>query len=249
MRLLVTRPEPEAHALAHEVRGLGHEPALQPLLEFQSLDFDQAQLSSAGALVFTSGNALRALREKRGLSGIERIPVFCAGSQTARRLQEAGFQTVAATADTAEELASRIISQASRGAKLIHVTGEHQAFDLAGALAREGLQLSTLHVYVMKAREAFDSGVAGDLRSGASGGVILMSPRTAEIFVALCRKHELLESAKALRYFGLAESVAKKLKPLEPAHVNIAAKPNREALLALIAALPPAGQNFAEEGR
>ena len=109
--------------------------------------------------------------------------------------------------------------------------------------------MSTLRVYVMKARDAFEPWLARDLKAGAAGGVILMSPRTAEIFVSLCRLHGLAESAKVLRYFCLAGSVARRLKPLEAAHVDIAAKPDRQALLALLAALPPAGQDTAGNGR
>ncbi len=243
MRVLVTRPEPEAAAQADELRGMGHEPVLQPLLEFRALDFDPAPLRSAAALIFTSGNALRALREKIDPRDIAQTPVLCVGSETARRARAAGFKSVAATADTAEELSAKIVSQTGRGVPLVHVTGEHQAFDLAQALAHEGLSLHTLRVYVMKAREVFDSQAAGELQAGAIGGVILMSPRTAEIFVSLCRHYELLDCAKDLSYFCLAESVAKKLKPLEPANVHIAARPGREALLALLAALPTPGQD------
>jgi uroporphyrinogen-III synthase len=249
MRLLVTRPEPEAGALARELRDLGHEPVLQPLLEFRPLDFDPAPLSSAHALVFTSGNGLRGLREKLDLSGMLDYEIFCVGSETERRLRAAGFDRVAAAAETAEELAAKIASTLEKGARLVHVTGEHQAFELAEALGREGLCVCTLRVYKMAARDAFDSLLAGDIKAGGIAGVILMSPRTAGIFVSLCRRHELLANAKALRYFCLAGSVAAKLEPLEAANVFVAAKPNRAALLALLATLPPAGHDLVKHDR
>ena len=63
MRLLVTRPEPGASIFAEELRELGHEPILQPLLEFRALNFDPAKLRAAQALIITSGNCLRALEE------------------------------------------------------------------------------------------------------------------------------------------------------------------------------------------
>ena len=150
MRLLVTRAEPEAGRLAAELRALGQEPVLQPLLEFRRLDFDPAQLKTAGALIFTSGNALRALEEKP-LNGAADTPAFCVGGETARRAMRAGFQ-VAATAGTAAELVPKIVSLAGKAANIVHVTGEHQAFDLSKALSGEGLSLNTLCVYRMKAR-------------------------------------------------------------------------------------------------
>ncbi len=243
MRLLVTRPEPDAGALAEELRLLGHEPVIQPLLEFRVLDFDAAPLLAADALIFTSGNALRALREKLNPERISSCPVFCVGGETERRARQAGFKTIAATADTAEELTAKIVTPAGKSMRLVHVTGEHQAFDLAAALAREGLSIRTLRVYGMKARCAFDSQIAGEVKAGEIGGVILMSPRTAGIFVALCLQHGLLDYAKSLHYFCLASTVADRLKRLEPVHVHAALKPNRTALLALLAALPTTGQD------
>jgi uroporphyrinogen-III synthase len=75
MRLLVTRPEPDAGALAEELRTLGHEPVLQPLLEFHVLDFDLGSLKTADALIFTSRNGLRALSEKLDLGSVAHRPV------------------------------------------------------------------------------------------------------------------------------------------------------------------------------
>jgi len=108
MRLLVTRPEPDAGALAEELRKLGHEPVLEPLLEFRVLDFDLAPLKTADALIFTSGNSLRALREKLNPGCISSCPVFCVGGETETRARAAGFKTIKAAADTAEELAGKI---------------------------------------------------------------------------------------------------------------------------------------------
>ncbi len=249
MRLLVTRPESETGALAEELRNLGHEPVLQPLLQYHGLEFDPAPIETAQALILTSGNGLRALRERIDLSGFSNTPVFCVGNETARRAREAGLQAVAATAQTAEELAAKIVQTVKKNERLVHVTGEHQAFDLAEALVREGLSICTLRVYDMKARSEFESPVVDEIKAGRIGGVILMSPRTAEVFVSLCRKHLLLDCANALRYFCLAGSVARKLKPLEPAQVYVAVEPNRPALLALVAALPTPGHDRVKQDR
>ena len=240
MRLLVTRPEPDAAALADELLALGHEPVVQPLLEFQPLDFDPAPLKTAGALIVTSRNGLRALQGRIDPAGIAGCPVFCVGGETERGLRQAGFQTIAAVAETAEQLAAAIAKTAARGASLVHVTGEHQAFDLAGALEGRGFSIATLRVYEMKAASAFSGAVSDALEAGSIGGVILMSPRTAEIFVSLCRQHGLWDRARFLDYYCLANSVSNRLKPLEAVHVHIAQRPDRASLLGL---LPPRGQD------
>jgi uroporphyrinogen-III synthase len=100
----------------------------------------------------------------------------------------------------------------------------------------------------MAARNAFDSALIETVKAGGIEGVILMSPRTAEIFVAICRHHDLFDYARPIYYFCLAESVAKRLEPLAPARVLVAGKPNRAALLALLAAPPLPGHDSVQCG-
>jgi len=243
MRLLVTRPEPDAGAQAQEIRDLGHEAVLQPLLEFQALDFDPSALDGADGLIVTSRNALRALGRKFGPNAAARCPVFCVGRETERLLREAGFGTADAVAETAEDLAGKIVQTVGKGTRLIHATGEHQAFDLPQALGREGILVSVLPVYTMKARGALDAPVVEEIERGAIHGALLMSPRTAEIFVSLCKQHGILGRARLLAYFCLAKSVANRLKALDPANAFVAARPDRAALLALLPHSSTPGQD------
>lgn len=236
MRLLVTRPEPEARAFADELRALGHDAILQPLLEFHALQFDLEPLRSAQAIIVTSGNSLRALQETCGVKDIVSIPLYCVGEETAKRARSLGFQNLVAIADTAEALAGKIISSARKDEPLVHITGEHQAFDLADALAREGFCVQSVRVYSMEACGEFSASVDAMLKAGEIDGVILMSPRTADIYVSLCHRHGNLNCAKTLSYFCLSGNVAAKLASFEPDRVLVSRKPNKEALLDLLCA-------------
>jgi uroporphyrinogen-III synthase len=243
MRLLLTRPLSDEDPLTQEVRELGHEPVLQPLLDFRLLDFSSALFSDADVLVFTSGNAIRALKARGLISGAAHVPLFCAGPETARRALAAGFRTITGIAPTAVSLAAKIAARAPANARIAHITGAHQAFDLTGRLSEKGFAAQAVYTYAMEARAAFEPEVAAGIADGQIGGVILMSPRTAETFVALCHGHGLILRARYLRYLCLAESVACKLKPLAPAQVDVASEPGRKALLGLVAALPRPGQD------
>jgi uroporphyrinogen-III synthase len=141
---------------------------------------------------------------------------------------------VAACRD-AERLAGEI-GAGGEGRELVHA-GQHQARSGAGA---DGFSVNTLRIYEMKARSAFESALVEAFEAGSIGGVMLMSPRTAEIFVSLCKRHGLFERARRLDYFCLANSVSNRLKPLDPVYVHVAQKPERAALLKL---LPPHGQD------
>ena len=234
MRLLVTRPEPDASAFAEELRTLGHDAILQPLLEFRILGFDRSLLKAAHAVIMTSGNAVRAIEASVARSDLADIPFYCVGEETAKRAHAAGFRALIATADTAERLAPRILSTARDGQIIVHLAGEHQAFDLAGALAAEGLPLQTLPVYSMEACRDLSLSVVTAMKAGEIDGAILMSPRTAGIYVSLCHSHGLHDSAKRLRYFCISENVAAKLALLMPDDVRVPDKPSRKALLELL---------------
>ncbi len=234
MRLLVTRPEPDASTFAEELRGLGHEPVLQPLIEFRVLDFDFAPLRAAEVLMITSGNSLRALQERGIVADILGKPLYCVGEQTAKRALAAGFETVLEVADTGEELARKIIASGRRDAPLVHVMGEHMAFDIVGALRREGFTVHSVTAYSMDACDQLKPAVVAMLRASEIDGVILMSPRTAEIYVSLCHRHSIDVYAKSPLYFCISENVAVKLASLKPSHVRVPTKPNRKALLELL---------------
>ncbi len=234
MRLLVTRPEPDASAFAEELRGLGHEPVLQPLLEFRVLDFDLEPLRAAEILIITSGSSLRALEERGVANGILGKPLYCVGEQTANRALAAGFKTVLEIADTGEELARKIIASGGRDALLVHIMGEHMAFDIVGSLANEGFPIQSVTVYSMEACADLPPSVDALMRAGELDGVILMSPRTAEIYVSLCHRHRILDYAKTPLYLCISENVAAKLASLKPNHMRVSAKPNRKALLELL---------------
>jgi len=236
MRLLVTRPEPDASAFAEELRGLGHEAVLQPLLQFRVLDFDLAPLRAAEILIITSGNSLRALQERGGIEGILGKPLYCVGEQTAKRALAVGFETVLAMAETGEELAGKIIASGRKDALLVHIMGEHMAFDIAAALASKGFSVQSVTVYAMEACREFSARVGEMLKAGEVDGVILMSPRTAEIYVSLCHRHGIADCAKSPLYFCLSKNAAAMLASLKPDHVRISGKPNRTALLELLAA-------------
>jgi uroporphyrinogen-III synthase len=59
--VLVTRPEPDNEATAAVLRARGLEVLLSPVLRFEAVAFEIDPDERYGAVVVTSGNALRAL--------------------------------------------------------------------------------------------------------------------------------------------------------------------------------------------
>ena len=72
------------------------------------------------------------------------------------------------------------------------------------------------------------------LAMGEIDGVILLSPRTAQVYATLMRKQGLATVARGLTHFCLSPAVARRLELLGNLRMQIAEAPRLEAALALI---------------
>ncbi|MBV8593867.1 MAG: uroporphyrinogen-III synthase, partial [Caulobacteraceae bacterium] len=87
-RVWIARSAPGALQMGAEVRALGFEAVVAPLLEARSVGSGPIDLSGVAALAFTSGHAVRAFAARSPERG---LPVFAVGAATAREAKRAGF--------------------------------------------------------------------------------------------------------------------------------------------------------------
>jgi uroporphyrinogen-III synthase len=231
MRLLVTRPEPDALRQADLLRAHGHEPVIAPLLHVEPLHNPIIPLEHVAALIVTSRNAVRTLKQHPLLAEALRLPVYAVGRATAEAARQLGFAQIIEGPGTGEGLAALILDRGAPG-PFLHLSGKDIAFDMTAALERCGLQASRIAIYRAEPAAALPAPVFNLLRIGGLDGVILMSPRTAATFAALLPQ-DLVPILRDLRAFCLSEAVAQALQPL-PFALRIAVKPREEEILALI---------------
>jgi uroporphyrinogen-III synthase len=235
MRLLVTRPEPDALKLMAALQEHGHEATVEPLLTVSFAADDGIDLDGVQALIATSRNALRAFKAHPLRAAAQHLPLFAVGRATATEARTLGFEMVVTGAGTAEELVTHIVSVADPAAGLLlHLSGDAQAIDLEAELATHGFRVVTHVVYRMQPATALTAEVVEQLAMGEIDGVILMSPRTATIYASLVRKHGLVSIACGLIHFCLSDAVAQRLQPLGPVPIETAEMPRLEEVLALI---------------
>jgi uroporphyrinogen-III synthase len=234
MRLLVTRPEPDATRQAMLLAARGHEPVLAPLLAIETATEMPLELDGAQALIVTSRNALRALATHRDLAASLQLPLFAVGEATAKAAAELGFAKVTSGPGTGEGL-SRLIADAldPNAGALVHLAGETAAFDLKSALQAKGFALRQPVLYRAVAATRLPESALALLNAHKLDGVILMSPRTAAIFAALVVRHEALTQAARLDCYCLSAAVAQAVEPLK-ARAIVAARPSEEDILALL---------------
>ncbi len=234
MRILVTRPEPDASREAEALARQGHEAVVAPLLAIEFRHGVSLHLDGAQALLVTSRNALRALAAHPQRSEALKLPLFAVGEATARQASELGFTKVTAGAGTGTALAALISKELtpSRGS-LVHLAGETLAFDLKSALGKEGFTMRQPVLYRAVPTREFPAQALSLLKSAKLNGVILMSPRTARTFAALFRRLGTVTQGNTLVCYCLSEAVAEAVAPLG-LEVRIAARPREEDVLALL---------------
>jgi uroporphyrinogen-III synthase len=234
MRLLVTRPEPDASREAETLAARGHEVVLAPLLAVEFYGDAPLELEGAQGLVVTSRNALRALVSRRELGQALKLPLFAVGEATARAARELGFARVATGPGTGAALAELISGELKpdRG-PLVHLAGETLAFDLKSALERQRFTVRQPVLYRAVPARALPAEALSLLKAGKLDGVILMSPRTAKTFAGLVTRHSLVTQGKSLVCYCLSEAVAEAVASLG-LEVRVAAHPREEDVLALL---------------
>jgi uroporphyrinogen-III synthase len=234
MRILVTRPEPDASHEAAALAARGHEALLAPLLAIEFRGDVPLQLEGAQALLATSRNALRALAAHRELGEALKLPLFAVGEATARQAQELGFSDVTGGPGTSAALAKLVAGELKpEQGPLVHLAGETLAFDLQSALQAQGFIVRQKVLYRAVPAAEFPPEALRLLRCGKLDGAILMSPRTARIFADLLARQGAVTQAKSLVCYCLSEAVAEMVAPLGFA-VRVAARPREEDVLALL---------------
>ena len=219
MRLLVTRPLPEATATAGALRARGHIVLVSPMLHIRPVRFALPE-TRMQAVAVTSLNGVRALKrvmDSRRFAG----NVFAVGPSTADATQAAGFGNVL-TPDPAggvAVLADFILTRARpEGGEIVPIAGADMAGDLAGTLRRAGLQARAVTV----------------------DAVLLYSARTAQAFFRCVDRLGADHMPGDTRFLCLSDAVAAMIPDdIDRRAVAIAERPDEPALFALLEPASP----------
>jgi uroporphyrinogen-III synthase len=235
MRILVTRPEPDAQRFAAHLKAHGIDTVVAPLMTVELGEAPMPPLGKAQALVFTSANGVRAYAAKQGRGD---LPIYAVGEATAAAARLAGYDDVVSAGSDAQGLAALLEGRIDPAkGPLFHPTGADQAGDLAAALQARGFELEQAVLYRAAAVPELPAAARAALEAGDLAGVALFSPRSAEIFLDRTLVAGLGGKLEALDAFCLSRAVAAALEGKAAWRaVRVAARPNADALVALIRA-------------
>jgi uroporphyrinogen-III synthase len=240
MRVLVTRPEPEASRFAEALRQNGHEPLLAPLLSHASLtppaDLD-ARLEQAQAVLLTSVNGARTLAEATTRRDLRLLVV---GDATAEAAESLGFDDTLSASGDVTALAVLVRKQLRPDAgPLLHVGGAVTAGDLVGQLAAVGYTIAHVALYETRLAETLPFDIERALGEGTVDVVTLFSPRTAEAFVKLAARPEIARGLAKTAAVVMSPAGAERVASLPWRAVAVAERPTQEEMLLAIDRLSP----------
>lgn len=236
MHVLLTRPESDAAPLKARIEALGCDVSVAPLLEIKLHAIPASAFSGAAALIATSRNGLKALAASpEALSQVRQLPVYAVGPATAALARSLGFSQVREGAGTAAVLLPLIAQDpGTRSGDIVHLAGDHLAFDLVGALREAGVSVRAVPAYASVAAETLPVDVVDRLRDGDIDAVILMSPRTAATWAALTSGAVLRPALARLTHICLSKAVADRLGDANDLNVMTAMRPDADAIVSLV---------------
>jgi uroporphyrinogen-III synthase len=238
MRVLITRPEREAAALAQVLAARGHQAVIAPLFHMQVLhppaDFS-ATLAACQAILLTSANGARALAEA---SEQRSKPIFAVGDTTAATAEGLGFNSVTSASGDAAALADLVQQRLDpANGPLMHVSGA----DVAGSPAPDGFEVKRVVLYEARQADALPDSARAALAARAIDVATFFSPRAAAAFVQLVTAAGLADTCRAVTAIAISPAAAQPLGALPFARTVAADRPTRQAVLDEIDRPPPPG--------
>jgi uroporphyrinogen-III synthase len=232
LRVLITRPRPDAVRLATALAARGVESVVASLTE---IVFTPAPVPLDGvqAILVTSANGARALAVATPRRDVRVLAVGRASAEAARHEDFASVASADGDVHALAALARRTLDRG--GGALLHASGADVAGDLAGTLAGDGFDARRVSLYEARTVAALPPEAVAALTEGAVQGVTLFSPRSADSFVRLLRDARLEREIAPLTAFCLSAAVAQAASGLAWRSVEIAARPDQEALVDIVA--------------
>jgi uroporphyrinogen-III synthase len=235
MRVLITRPEREAAALAQALAARGHQTVIAPLFGVELLhpppDFTDT-LAACQAILLTSANGARALAEA---SEPRSKPVFAVGDTTAATAEGLGFSAVTSASGDAAALADLVRQRLDpANGPLLHVSG----VDVADGPAPDGFEVRRVALYEARQADALPDSARAALAARAIDVATFFSPRASQAFVQLVGAAGLADTCRAITAIAISPAARQPLDALPFAATLAAERPTRQAVLDEIDRLP-----------
>ena len=235
MQILVTRPIEQAVETAAALAVLGYEAVISPVIEIGATGVPWPK-GTIDFLVATSARAFEALQIEPDFPTAEArrlLPLYVVGQKTLEAARRAGFTGPAIVAAEAGDLAPRLIAQLRSYTRALYLAGRERKPELEIVCASAGFSLDVLETYAAMAAMRLSDEALTALDEGRIGAVLHYSRRSAAIFLELLQADGF--DPAILHHIAISEDAAAPLREIDVPSVAIAAQPDEDAMLALLA--------------
>lgn len=210
--ILLTRPIADSQEIAAYCKELGFTTLMAPMLNIEKLDYEMPAPADFSALIFTSANAVKIFCDGAGFDkAYFKKPVFCVGPQTKGTLESYGFQKIKVMAENGKKLCKEIVDYTAQNGSfdkpILHIRGEHSAFPIEKSLKKKNIQVSALPVYSARQANDVNDQVLQALKGQEIKAVLLYSKRTAEAFLDILKRAEVIKYLQDVQILCISRNV------------------------------------------
>jgi uroporphyrinogen-III synthase len=247
MRVLVTRPEPDAERTASRLRAMGHEAVRLPLFELK-VTADPEQLPPSAAIIGIVATSARAFALFGGRAlppGYAQVPVHAVGPVTARAARRAGFQAIHAGVGGARDLIGSLAEPTDDSpapcyggvTHWLYLAGRPRKPLIEEAFAAAGKPLLVTECYQMMEISYSTDYEFLRLLSPLPDVILLYSANAAARLIELITAKNLGNSLDSVRLACLSPEILAELPIALRSRAVAAERPDEDSLLASLAGL------------
>jgi len=231
VRVLVTRPEPEAEATARALAVAGHEAVLSPVMAVRYVEPQLPDASFRGVVV-TSSNGARGAARLPGAQRLFGLPLHVIGEATAAEAAALGFRQVATVCPDVEALAERLVqSPLQAGPPLLYAAGRDRRPVLERGLNSAGIAYHVAEVYRAEPAGRLSASAERALASGALDAALHLSRRSAQAFLAAAEASGHLAAALRLLHVAISAAAAEPLAAAGASLIAVAPEPTLASMI------------------
>ncbi len=235
MKILITRPEPDATATAGRLVELGYECLSLPATEIVATGNSLPE-GAFTAVLATSANAFR-MMVKPDIARLKSAALHCVGAKTAGIAHDLGFSSAHVAGGSGAKLVSDLMAAYSNEAHFLYLTGTPRKPIVEDELRQAGYRVTSVELYKAQAVSIWPGEKIDDLATVDTA--LHFSRASVETLIDLAERSGTLSTLTKLRHLCLSEDVASPLRAIHCPSVTRAMEANEKSLFDLIArALP-----------
>tara|TARA_Y100001958_G_C21218101_1_gene543451 strand:- start:1086 stop:1775 length:690 start_codon:yes stop_codon:yes gene_type:complete len=210
MNIIITRPLIDIDNLMTDFFKTDHKVYYIPTLKIESKKIDLIKYEDFDGLIFTSGNAIRFLNNKR----TSNIKCFCVGTITEKIARSSGFTNTISSSGNVTALKNLILNSdfINKGSKLAYVCGDNITYDLDKDLQSEGIIVKKIVNYSSIKIHELDDRSLKLIKQYPPDFVFIYSLRSAESFVNIIKSYTLSPMMTQTKVMCISKKIAEYLK-------------------------------------